>query len=365
MSLNVNVKGIRPTDERRLLLDAAAPVVGAARIKCGPRHKRAPEGVVPVWYAAYDLVRGTWVWVLVVAAMALVWVPIVNSSPTRVTEFAHRVLENTGMTTTIATTIAFLVALHQSASAARNSVGILRFADLTGSCTSIAFYAKALGVGIRGCNGAGTPSKLELVLRSIPYVVKYSHRSVGGGVRTEMLPLCANAELAREFADLRMASTDGDDNSGVDPLVSSLILIARQMHDLKSEVSRPIDVVFVQEIFKQIDAITDADGAIGGGSLYRPPRVLDFMMHVLFFIYFSLMIVSDMDNSTGWNTVWLVIVACVAIMGPYAVARLYENPYNVTTRSRGQAPYISNIAIETERSIVAIFRGSPGCRALR
>ena len=81
------------------------------------------------------------------------------------------------------------------------------------------------------------------------------------------------------------------------------------------------------------------------------------------FAYFALMIASDMDSDTGWNTVWLVVVACVGMMGPYGVARLYDNPFDVTTESHGQSPYISDNAITTEHAIVAIFRGYGACRA--
>ena len=340
-----------PTAENRRLLNVATP----APTGCIISTKHNLGGQTSILAASIDIVRGTWTWVLGVMVMSVAWGALSEAEP-GVKDFMKQHFENSEVVTAIGNTVAFLVVARQSAAIVKNVTGVNQFNNLCAAVGSLAIYAKGLGIGARSCAGNRSfPSQFELILRSVPFIAKYKYRT-GGRIETRRLPLCQDPQLALKFDELRAPESDTD---GIDGVTASVLLLSELVHQVESP--RQVDVVYVQEILRMIDALGSADGAMGGSSAYAPPRVLGYMMNVLFFCFFSFLIIGDLVHGSGYNAVWISSVVCLCMMGPYGVAMLYANPFDITRSSGGQTPYISNAAVGTERSVVTIMRGHRAC----
>ena len=108
-------------------------------------------------------------------------------------------------------------------------------------------------------------------------------------------------------------------------------------------------------LFTQINAVTAAQGGIGGTSGYSQPYLMKYLLTILYVVYLFLLSISDLVPNNGWNSIWIGAVIAFCTIAFYQISERYGNPMKLRSARSGQKPFISLACIETEIAITAIF----------
>lgn len=302
-----------------------------------------------------DLVIGVVVPALIGVAIAAVCVLIVehvDGAP----EYIQKSVYSDQVVAGLGTMLVFLVSLRLGANLARNSGVIGQFGNLCGACVNLAIWTRSLVssgkielLSLPDVDGGTYRStEIGLVLASIPYIVKYQYR--GTPIKLEQLPLGASPGLlarARALVDPPKATAK------VPPFLAAVVLLGQFFDDL--EHAGQIKAPELGLVFNQLNALTGAEGAIGGIDGYVQPGILTVLMYLLFASYFVLLTLGDVAINNGWQSLWIIAVLVVANLGLFQVSQRYQNPFDIRRAKSTQKPLITDASIGTEKAIDAIF----------
>ena len=168
----------------------------------------------------------------------------------------------------ISTFAAFLLVGRQSSNLAKNASIIGEFGNLSGSLVNIALFVKAQASSGKslefltladGSGGFFQTTRIGLVCSSICYVVKYTGRGVT--IIPEGLPLGQDARLLGSFKKL---TAPANGSPGMSAFMACILMIG-ELVDEFSAGEKPSEYAV---LFTQLNAVTAAEGAIGGTAGY-------------------------------------------------------------------------------------------------
>ena len=307
------------------------------------------------WAYVTDLGAGVAVPAAIGVAIAAVCVSIVKNVD-GAPEFIQEHVYSDQVVASLGTMLVFLVSLRLGANLARNSGVIGQFGNLCGACVNLAIWTRSLVssgkievLALPDVDG-GTyrTTEIGLILASIPYIVKYQYR--GTEIKLEQLPLGASPGLlarAKALVDPPKATAK------VPPFLAAVVLLGQFFDDL--EHAGQIKGPELGLVFNQLNALTGAEGAIGGIDGYGQPGILTVLMYLLFGSYFVLLTLGDVAIKNGWQSLWIIAVLVVANLGLFQVSQRYQNPFDIRRAKSTQKPLITDAAIGTEKAIDAIF----------
>ena len=318
-------------------------------------QRLSPKKPNVCWAYVTDLGAGVAVPAAIGVAIAAVCVSIVKNVE-GAPEFIQDHVYSDQVVASLGTMLVFLVSLRLGANLARNSGVIGQFGNLCGACVNLAIWTRSLVssgkievLALPDVDG-GTyrTTEIGLVLASIPYIVKYQYR--GTEIKLEQLPLGASPGVlarAKALVDPPKATAQ------VPPFLAAVVLLGQFFDDL--EHAGQIKGPELGLVFNQLNALTGAEGAIGGIDGYGQPGILTVLMYLLFGSYFVLLTLGDVAIKNGWQSLWIIAVLVVANLGLFQVSQRYQNPFDIRRAKSTQKPLITDAAIGTEKAIDAIF----------
>ena len=129
-------------------------------------------------------------------------------------------------------------------------------------------------------------------------------------VKLDQLPIGYSPRLLKRAL---LLTTPTEQNVPVTPFMALIMLLGNRFDELlTSGILKPAEM---QVVFMQISAITQEEGGIGGTQGYALPGVLNFLLYLIFFIYYLLLILCDLGASNGWQSLWIVSVLIVTNFG--------------------------------------------------
>jgi len=108
-------------------------------------------------------------------------------------------------------------------------------------------------------------------------------------------------------------------------------------------------------LFAQLNAVTGAEGAIGGVSSYVAPYIMTALLYALVVLYLLLALISDLIPNNGGNSIWIAAVMAFCTIVFFQISTRYANPMALRSKQSGQAPLISQMCVSTEKAILAVF----------
>lgn len=239
-----------------------------------------------------------------------------------------------------------------------NATSIEAFNDVCGSVINIAVWSRSLVSkgeftyvklpdGTR--NGVYETTRFGLILASMAYVVKYTFRGMLD-IPFEELPVGGDAKLLARANELT-TSTDG--RATVSPFTALLMMIGEYIHNL--EVRGEIQPSELVTLFKQIDALTQAEGKIASSVSFSYPRVLRVLLYSVFCAWLGLLSLTQIAPESGWHSLWLSGLLSLSSIGLYSMS----NRYAVRTPHDPLGPALSRSRSSTRVCPCVCVRAEP------
>jgi hypothetical protein len=276
-----------------------------------------------MWFGgiAMDVLLGAGPWVLGVAICAAGLTAIyteVSGSDDTFALFNAPIAINA-----ISTFASFLLVGKQSANLANNAKIIGEFGNLSGSLVNVCLFLKSQissGKSVEfitlsdGKGGFFQTTRIGLVCASIMYVVKYTGR--GTTIVPAGLPLGQDARLLASYTKY-IAPANGA--PGMSPFLACILMVGElvdefQMGEKASEYA---------VLFGQINAVTGAEGAIGGTAGYSQPYIMKYLLYILYSLYLFLLLITDLVPNNRWNSVWISAVLAFCTVSFYQISERY------------------------------------------
>jgi len=318
------------------------------------RLNKAPNA----WCAAItmDLLLGAGPWLAGTCAVAVgLW--RLHDTVDGVPEtFAHF---NSGVAiSAISTFSAFLLVSRIQNNLGSNKNIIDQFGNLTGSLINLSLWVKSQMVSTKtaavlmplpdGSGGTYMANKIGLTLASAAYIVKYVGRGVN--IMPEGLPIGQDKQLVDRYNEFTANSMFGS-SGGLAPFSAIVLMISEQIDQVqKGEKASEYAVLFAQ-----LNAVTGAEGAIGGVSAYVAPYIMTALLYALVILYLLLALISDLIPNNGGNSIWIAAVMAFCTIVFFQISSRYANPMALRSKQSGQAPLISQMCVSTEKAILAVF----------
>ena len=258
----------------------------------------------------------------------------------------------------ISTFSAFLLVSRIQNNLGSNKNIIDQFGNLTGSLINLSLWVKSQMVSTKpaaalvplpdGSGGTYLANKIGLTLASVPYVVKYVGRGVD--IMPEGLPIGQDKQLVDRYNEFTSNSMFGS-SGGLSPFAAMVLMISEQIDQVqKGEKASEYAVLFAQ-----LNAVTGAEGAIGGVSAYVAPYIMTALLYALVVLYLLLALISDLIPNNGGNSIWIAAVMAFCTIVFFQISARYANPMALRSKQSGQAPLISMMCVSTEKAILAVF----------
>jgi hypothetical protein len=318
------------------------------------RLNKAPNA----WCAAItmDLLLGAGPWLAGVCAVAVgLW--RLHDTVDGVPEtFAH--FNSAVAISAISTFSAFLLVSRIQNNLGSNKNIIDQFGNLTGSLINLSLWVKSQMVSTKtaaalmpfpdGSGGTYMANKIGLTLASVPYIVKYVGRGVN--IMPEGLPIGQDKQLVDRYNEFTSSSMFGS-SGGLSPFAAMVLMVSEQIDQVqKGEKASEYAVLFAQ-----LNAVTGAEGAIGGVSTYVAPYIMTALLYALVVLYLLLALISDLIPNNGGNSIWIAAVMAFCTIVFFQISARYANPMALRSKQSGQAPLISQMCVSTEKAILAVF----------
>ena len=255
----------------------------------------------------------------------------------------------------ISTFAAFLLVGRQSSNLAKNASIIGEFGNLSGSLVNIALFVKAQASSGKslefltladGSGGFFQTTRIGLVCSSICYVVKYTGRGVT--IIPEGLPLGQDARLLGSFKKL---TAPANGSPGMSAFMACILMIG-ELVDEFSAGEKPSEYAV---LFTQLNAVTAAEGAIGGTAGYSGPVLMKYLLYILYILYLFLLLVTDLVPTNEYNSIWISSVLAFCTVAFYQISERYANPMALRSARVGQKPFVSLACIDTEIAVTSVF----------
>ncbi|MDA9633396.1 hypothetical protein N9S81_00490 [bacterium] len=328
-----------------------------------------------------DLFIGAGPWVVGVSAVAAGLVAMYENVDGAAETFA---LFNAPVAiAAIASFSAFLLVGKQATNLGNNAAIIGQYGNLSGSLVNIALFLKSQissGKSVEfltlqdGRGGTFQTTRVGLVCASVCYIVKYTYRGVE--IRPEGLPLGQDPRLLRAYITLVTPSAGGPGMSAF----SACILLMGEAIDEITTGEKPSEYAV---LFAQINAVTAAEGAIGGTAGYSTPFLMKYLLYALQIAYLLLFLVTDLVPSNRWNAVWIAAIFTFTTtvrkrpptrtakttphtdtdtkarissdtQGFWAISERYGNPNKLRSKAMGQKTFVASACIDTEASSTTV-----------
>ena len=184
----------------------------------------------------------------------------------------------------ISTFSAFLLVSRIQGNLGSNRNIIDQFGNLTGSVINLSLWVKSQMVSTKTAaalmplpDGSGSTylaNKIGLTLASVPYIVKYGGR--GTKIMPEGLPIGQDQQLVDRYKEFTAGSMFGS-SGGLAPFAAIVLMISEQI----DQVQRGEKASEYAVLFAQLNAVTGAEGAIGGVSAYIAPYIMTALTYAL------------------------------------------------------------------------------------
>ena len=249
----------------------------------------------------------------------------------------------------------FLLVTKQSANLANNNKIIGEFGNLSGSLINISLFLKSQissGKSIEfltlsdGLGGFFQTTRIGLVCSSIMFVVKLNGR--GTKIVPEGLPLGQDSRLLKAYTSL-LAPANG--SPGMSPFAACVLLIGETVDEF--QIGEKASEYAV--LFGQLNAVTAAEGSIGGTAGYSQPYLMKYLLSILYALYLFLIAATDLVPNNKWNSLWIGSVLAFCTISFYQISERYNNPMRLRSKASGQRPMVSIACVDTEIAITSIF----------
>ena len=255
----------------------------------------------------------------------------------------------------ISTFASFLLVSKQSANLSNNNSIIGQFGNLSGSLVNICLFLKSQissGKSVEfltladGSGGFYQTTRVGLVCSSVCYVVKYTGR--GTKIVPEGLPLGQDAKLLASYVKY---TSPANGSGGMAPFMALVLMIGELVDEFQAG-EKPSEYAV---LFGQINAVTAAEGSIGGTAGYSGPYVMKYLLYVLFSLYLLLLLMTDLVPNNQYNSIWISGVLAFCTISFYQISERYGNPMKLRSKMMGQTPLVAATCIGTEVAITSIF----------
>jgi hypothetical protein len=203
-----------------------------------------------------------------------------------------------------------------------------------------------------GSGGKFTTTLIGLTLASVPYIVKYAGRNVE--ITPEGLPLGQSPYLL-DMYNKYTAPVKGT-NAKMKPFKAVMLMISEQIDAIQQGEANENEYSL---LFAQLNAMTAAEGTIGGTAGYNPPYILDALLFIVFVLFLILTLVSDLIPNNNANAIWIAAVVAFCTIAFFQISNRYWNPMALRSKRSGQEPLISKMCVSTEITVTAIFGQPP------
>jgi hypothetical protein len=255
----------------------------------------------------------------------------------------------------IATFASFLLVTKQGTNLGNNSKIIGEFGNLSGSLVNICLFVKSqISSGKKvefltladGSGGFFQTTRMGLVCASVCYIVKYTGR--GAKIVPEGLPLGQDARLLKSYVALTSPSNG---SPGMGAFAACILMIGELVDEFQAG-EKPSEYAV---LFGQINAVTAAEGSIGGTTGYGPPYLMKWLLGILYTLYLFLVAATDLVPNNRWNSLWIGGILAFCTIAFYQISERYGNPMKLRSRRMGQAPLVTQTCVATEIAITSIF----------
>jgi len=302
---------------------------------------------------ALDLVFGAGPWVVGSAVAAAVLAAIYKNVDGSVETFQ---LFNAPVALgAISTFASFLLVSKQAANFGKNATIVGEFGNLSGSLINICLFLKSQissGKSIEfltlsdGAGGFYQTTRLGLACASVMYIVKYEGR--GSTIRPTGLPLGQDSRLINSYARY---TSPANGSPGMAPFAACMLIVSELIDEFQAG-EKPSEYAV---LFGQINAVTAAEGAIGGTAGYSGPLLAKWLLFLLYVLYLLLLLITDLVPNNEWNSVWIVSILAFCTVAYFQISERYQNPMKLRTSTSGQKPFVSETCRGTEIAITSIF----------
>jgi len=335
---------------------AVAPVADATYAASARRNRlnKAPNNwVVGI---TLDVLLGAGPWVIgvaiVAAGLTAIYTQVSGSEKT------FSLFEAPVAITAISTFASFLLVGKQAANLANNAKIIGEFGNLSGSLVNICLFLKSQissGKSIEfltlsdGNGGFFQTTRVGLVCSSIMFVVKYTGR--GAVIVPEGLPLGQDKRL---LASYTRYISPANGSPGMSPFMACILIVGELVDEFQTGEKASEYAV----LFNQINAVTGAEGAIGGTAGYGQPYLMKYLLYILYSLYLVLLLMTDLVPSNQWNSIWISAILAFCTVSFYQISERYGNPMKLRSKMMGQTPFVARACVDTEVAITSIFARS-------
>ena len=275
------------------------------------------------WIAgmAMDLVFGAGPWVVGMIAICAGMVSVYENVDGASDTFA--LFNAPSAIGAISTFAGFLLVTRQGTNLANNNKIVGEFGNLSGSLINICLFLKSqLSSGKTvefltlsdGNGGFFQTTRVGLVCASVMYIVKYTGR--GTAIVPEGLPLGQEARLLKSYNSL-ISPSNG--SPGMSPFAACILIIGELVDEFQTGEKASEYAV----LFGQLNAVTAAEGAIGGTAGYGAPYLMKWLLSILYILYLFLLAVTDIVPNNRWNSLWIGAVIAFCTISFYQISERY------------------------------------------
>ena len=176
--------------------------------------------------------------------------------------------------------------------------------------------------------------------------VKYTGR--GTNIVPEGLPLGQDSRLLKSYVNL-ISPSNG--SPGMTPCSACILIIGELVDEFQTGEKASEYAV----LFGQLNAVTAAEGTIGGTAGYGAPYLMKWLLSILYILYLFLLAITDLVPSNKWNSLWIGAVIAFCTISFYQISERYSNPMKLRSNAAGQKPMVSIACVDTEIAITSIF----------
>lgn len=255
----------------------------------------------------------------------------------------------------ISTFAGFLLVTRQGTNLANNAKIVGEFGNLSGSLINICLFIKSQissGKSVEfltlsdGNGGFFQTTRIGLVCSSVMYVVKYTGR--GTTIVPEGLPLGQDGKLLKSYTTL-VSPANG--SPGMSPFAACILMIGELVDEFQTGEKASEYAV----LFGQLNAVTAAEGGIGGTAGYGAPYLMKYLLTILYVLYLFLLAITDLVPNNKWNSLWIGAVIAFCTIAFYQISERYGNPMKLRSSMTGQKPMVAMACVDTEIAITSIF----------
>ncbi len=254
--------------------------------------------------------------------------------------------------------VTYVVSLRLSQNLGENAQSIRAFNEVCGAVINLAVWSRSLVSRAEftyltlpdGRGGLYQTTRFGLILASMPYAVKLTYRGNADDVHFAELPIGGDAQLLTR-ANALITSWGGF--AGVSPFTALIMMIGEYIHELEeADEIKPSELTL---LFRQLNALSDAEGKIASSVSFSYPRILRTLLYGVFLVWLFVLSLTEIAPASGWHSLWLVGLLSMSSVGLYAISNRYANPFAIRSTDSTQTPLVAIACRETETAIDGVF----------